>query len=137
MLSLVAAGADYTDEAIVAVNDGLNRFAGEISLLGLGVDLSLSQTDAQQAQVYLEKVPSRLMALPQWQLRQVILVCVKGDVEVAAERLSFMLTELQGNGLQRAGTWEPPVDVITGLVANASVDECSEAAWEILRKQQP
>jgi len=137
VLSLVATGADYIDEAITAVNDGLNRFAGEISLLGLGVDLSLSQKDILQAQLYLEKVPSRLKALPQWQFRQVILVCIKGDAEMAAERFSLMLTELQSNGSQRAGTWEPPLDLISGLVAKSSVDECSRAAWETLRKQQP
>ena len=137
VLSLVAAGADYVDEAITAVNEGLIRFAGEISLLGLGVDLSLSKKEPLQAQLYLEKVPWRLKALPQWQFRQVILVCVKGDVEVAAERFSFMLTELQSEGSQRAGTWEPPLDLITGLAAEPGVNECSRAIWETLRKQQP
>jgi len=137
VLSLVAAGADYTDQAITAVNDGLKLFSTEISLLGLGVDLSLSQKNAPQAQLYLEKVPSRLKALPQWQFRQMILVCVKGDVEMAAERFSLMLTELQSNGSQRTGTWQPPLDLITGLVVNTSVDECSRATWETLRKQQP
>jgi tetratricopeptide (TPR) repeat protein len=137
VLSLVAAGADQTDEAIAVVDDGLNRFAGEISLLGLGADLSLSQKKPRLAQFYLRKVPSRLNALPQWQFRQAILVCVKGDMETAAERFSVMLTDLQGNGSQRAGTWVPPQDVITGLVAQTSVDDCGKAAWETLRRQQP
>ena len=137
VLSLVAAGANHTDAAIAVVNDGLNRFAGEISLLGLGADLSLSQKEPRLAQFYLEKVPSRLKTLPQWQFRQAILVCVKGDMETAAARFSVMLTGLQGNGPQRAGTWVPPLDVITGLVAQTSVDNCGKATWETLRKQQP
>jgi tetratricopeptide (TPR) repeat protein len=137
VLSLVAAGADHTDEAIAVVDDGLNRFAGEISLLGLGADLSLSQKKPGLAQFYLRKIPSRLNALPQWQFRQAILVCVKGDEDKAAERFSVMLTYLQGNGPQRAGTWVPPLDVITGLVAQTSVDDCGKAAWETLRQQQP
>jgi tetratricopeptide (TPR) repeat protein len=136
-LSLVAAGAEHADDAIAAVNDGLNHFAGEISLLGLGADLSLSQKNSPQAQSYLEEVPSRLTALPQWQFRQALLVCVKGDAEVASERFSAMLTELQDNDAQKAGTWEPPMEAITLLVAETSIDGCSEKAWEMLLKQQP
>ena len=53
-------------KAVAAVNDGLNRFAGEIDLLGLGVDLSLSQKNAGAAEDYMADVPSR----PQWQFRE-------------------------------------------------------------------
>jgi tetratricopeptide (TPR) repeat protein len=137
VLSLVAAGREYSDEAITAVDDGLNHFAGEISLLGLGVDVSLSQKKPLRAERYLEKVPSRLRMLPQWQFRQAILVCVQGDEGLASERLSSILTGFQGNAPQKAGTWEPPMDVLSGLVANSSADECSRAAWEMLLKQQP
>lgn len=137
VLSLVAAGREYSGEAIEAVDDGLNRLGGEISLLGLGVDVSLSQKEPLQAQHYLEKVPSRLRMLPQWQFRQAILICVKGDVDLASERLSSILAGFQGAGSQKAGTWEPPMDVLSGLVSDPSVDECSRAAWGILLRQLP
>ena len=137
VLSLVAAGREYSGEAIRAVDDGLNRFGGEISLLGLGFDVSLSQKEPLQAQHYLAKVPSRLRMLPQWQFRQAILICVNGDVDLASERLSSMLTGFQGRGSQKAGTWEPPMVVLSGLVANSSVEECSSAAWKMLLEQQP
>jgi hypothetical protein len=103
----------------------------------LGVDVSLSQKEPLRAQDYLEKVPSRLSMLPQWQFREAILICVKGDVDLASERLSSMLTGFQGNDSQKAGTWEPPMDVLSGLVSDPSVDECSKAAWVMLFKQQP
>jgi len=137
VLSLVAAGVEHTDEAIKAVDDGLDRFKGEITLLGLGVDLSLSQKDVRQAQRYWKRVPARLTALSQWQFRQAILYCIEGDQKVAGERFSIMANAKQSNASHRAGTLEPPMEIITGLVANASVDECSSAAWEMLRNQQP
>lgn len=48
-----------------------------------------------------------------------------------------MLTELQDNNAQKAGTWEPPIEAPTLLVDNINIDTCSNTAWEILLKQHP
>jgi len=127
VLSLVAAGFDHSEAAITVVNDGLDRFPREVSLLGLGVDLSLAQSDSQQALKYINEIPPRLYALPQWQFRKAALICIQGDEKTAAESFSAILSDTQTNDRQRAGTWLLPRDIVAELATNASVEDCSQA----------
>ena len=132
VMSLVAIGIDQIEVAITAVNDGLKRFPREVSLLGLGVDLSLAQADSQQALKYLSGIPPRLGDLLQWQFRKAVLVCIQGNKEAAASSFSAILSDTQNSSRQRAGTWRLPVDIVTKLAENPNLKDCSQAAWSKL-----
>lgn len=132
VMSFVATGFDQVEFALVAVNEGLERFPREVSLLGLGVDLSLAQADSQQALKYMSEIPPRLDDLIQWQFRKAVLICIQGDKEAAARSFSAILMDAQISGRQRAGTWRLPVDIVVELAENPNVKDCSQAAWSKL-----
>ena len=129
VMSLVAIGIDQIEVALIAVDDGLNRFPREVSLLGLGVDLSLAQADAQQASKYMSEIPPLLGNLLQWQFRKAVLICIQGDKETAANSFSAILSDTKNSARQRAGTWHLPVDIVTELAKNPNKKDCAQAAW--------
>ena len=96
VLSLVAASttpeSETVDAAVQAVQDGLRRFPTEISLLGLGVDLALARSDTQQAKDLMARLHRRLLALPQWQIRQALLACIGSEEEDARQRFADMIS---------------------------------------------
>lgn len=76
VLSLAAQGSDRAEAALDAVNDGLDQFPIEVSLLGLGVDIALGADRAGEAEHYFEQLPAALHALPQWKARRRLADCV-------------------------------------------------------------
>ena len=137
VLSLVAAGRDQAPAAVAAVKSGVDRFPREVTLLGLGVDLALAQSDTRRAQTYMEKLPKPLYDLPQWKFRQAIWRCIEGDNVNAASGLTDMLAVQESGSGQRAGTWEMPVSLVRELAADTRPEKCANAAWETLTRQQP
>jgi predicted Zn-dependent protease len=67
--ALHLAGQAYWQQALAAVNSGLEKFPLEVSLLGLGMDIALESARPDLARSYFERVPIAVQALPQWQLR--------------------------------------------------------------------
>jgi len=100
-LSLVAAGEPQWPAARAVIDSGLTRFALEVSLLGLAVDIALAQDDLEGARMYFSRVPEAIRSLPQWTARSELLarlVAVKPGERVAA--LSTAREELLARGLQ-------------------------------------
>ena len=69
ILSLAAQGDEGASAALQSVDEGLERFAGEVNLLGLGTDIALANARLADAVRYIENLPDRLQRLPQWQAR--------------------------------------------------------------------
>jgi len=74
-LALVAAGPDYFATAMTVVQKGLEQFPSEIRLTGVGVDISLAQSDTVTADQYIHQLPAPIRELPQWLIRQALLEC--------------------------------------------------------------
>jgi tetratricopeptide (TPR) repeat protein len=66
-----------SSEAFVVIDAGLKRFGLEVTLLGLGVDLALSEGEPEQAEAYFARAPEGLLKLPAWQARLEALKCVQ------------------------------------------------------------
>ena len=71
--ALQSAGPEHANEALQVIDQGLARFPREISLLGLGMDISLERGALQKARGYFSVVPQPVRQLPQWQARQATL----------------------------------------------------------------
>ena len=71
--ALQAAGPEHANEALQVIDQGLARFPREISLLGLGMDVSLELGAFQEARAYFNVVPEPIQQLPQWQARRAAL----------------------------------------------------------------
>ena len=84
VLALLAARIPGPEVSAV-IDAGLERFGPEVTLLGLGVDLALSEKETGKAQAYLALLPEGLARLPAWRDRIEALGCLKdpaagGDV---------------------------------------------------------
>jgi Tfp pilus assembly protein PilF len=78
-LSLVAAGEPQWPAARVVTDSGLSRFALEVSLLGLAVDIALAQDDLEGARLYFSRVPEAIRSLPRWASRSKLLAQFAAD----------------------------------------------------------
>ena len=75
VMALVAAGEPYWSTAMESVAEGLSRFRLEMTLLGLGTDISLASDEAKRASELIGRLPKRLLILPQWKARNQLLTC--------------------------------------------------------------
>jgi len=132
-----ASGNSGMADAIAAVNAGLGKFPREISLLGLGVDLSLVQLDLSAALNYMSKVPQRLYKLPQWRFRRAVWSCLEGDIDTASVTFSALLAEADHSGQHRAGTWVLPLESVSSLAENPKAGSCSAAVRDGLEALHP
>ena len=78
-LALVVSGEDHFPAAMDVVRKGLLRFPTEISLTGLGTDLSLARSDSVTAVKLMSQLPGSIQSLPQWQARKALLDCQTGN----------------------------------------------------------
>jgi len=78
-LALVEAGPEYFSPAMDIVSAGLERFPGEVSLTGLGTDISLAIADTGSAQELINTLPAPILDLPQWKARVSLLACELGQ----------------------------------------------------------
>ena len=81
----LAAGETYYEQAMDIVRQGLMRIPGEISLTGLGTDISLARADLDTAQTLIDSLPGPVMGLSQWKVRGALLDCLSGQNESAAK----------------------------------------------------
>lgn len=135
VLTYVSAGVGYTDAAISAVDEGLGLFPFEVSLLGLGTDLSLSRSDVQMAAEYMAGVQPGLLKLPQWKFRLALQSCIFGETDAAATQFGELLSSMPEDGSKRTGTWLPPSGFLASLATNPDAEACSKAAWDSLHTQ--
>lgn len=67
--ALNMAGRDYQAKALQVIDQGLDTFPLEVSLLGLGTDIALELKLYERAQRYIATLPEPITNLPQWQVR--------------------------------------------------------------------
>lgn len=67
--ALNAAGLDHQPAALAVIDQGLQLFPREVTLLGIGMDTALAMGEFEKARSYLEVLPPPIRALPQWQAR--------------------------------------------------------------------
>ena len=85
ILSLLASGEANWPKAMERVDEGLDRFDLEVTILGLGIDMALAGAQADQARGWMNRLPPRLARLPQWTERQKVLDCLSGDSGMACQ----------------------------------------------------
>jgi len=74
-MALMAAGEPQWPAAMDSVDLGLERVTVEVTLLGLGTDLSLAQGQTDRADELMRELPGKLLELPQWAERVERLNC--------------------------------------------------------------
>ncbi len=89
----MAAGKAYYEQAMDVVREGLNKVPGEISLTGLGVDISLARSDLNSAQTLIGNLPGPVLGLQQWQVRTSMLDCLAGRKELAAKGFTDVIED--------------------------------------------
>ncbi len=65
-----SAGPDHQATALQVIDQGLQRFPLEVSLLGLGTDIALELNQTEKAQTYIDSLPEPIQQLPQWKERR-------------------------------------------------------------------
>lgn len=66
ILSTLAIDESHWSAALQIADNGVRHFGAEVMLLGLAIDISLAQNLPQNADGYLNMLPSSLHRLPQW-----------------------------------------------------------------------
>jgi len=77
ILSLTASGESTWVTARQLVDDGLQNFPAEVTLLGLGTDIALAVNRPKAATAYISVLPDALLELPEWQERSALAGCLK------------------------------------------------------------
>ena len=137
VITQFASGGDLLAQSAATVAAGLQRFPGEISLLGLGVDLALAEPDVDRAAGYMNALSAGLMRLPQWIFRQAVLACLQGDIEVAVAGFVSLMPTASGQVSKHSGNWTSRPELIEKLSADANPQTCREAVIQTLKGQQP
>ena len=75
VMAQVAAGGQYWPAAMQNVDQGLNRYGLEVTLLGLGTDIALASGQPERAAGWINALPPKLLTLPQWEARADLLDC--------------------------------------------------------------
>jgi len=95
ILSLLAIGEGKWDEASQVVDQGLQHFGLEVSLLGLGIDIALANDQPLRAMHYLDTLPDALGKLDQWQTRLQTTSCLAStDSKASAQCLQQARSQL-------------------------------------------
>jgi tetratricopeptide (TPR) repeat protein len=137
IITQFASGGDFLAQSAITVDAGLQRFPGEVSLLGLGVDLALADANADRAEGYMDTLSPGLSKLPQWTFRQAVLYCLRGNMEADVTGFESLIPDTGGQASQRSGSWTIPLDLIEQLALGANPQSCREAVLTLLRAQQP
>jgi predicted Zn-dependent protease len=130
--ALVKAGANHYPEAMHVIRQGLQQFPAEISLSGIGTDISLARGDSKTASSLIDQIPAPVQKLYQWQLRLALLNCQLGQNTGAGLWFSNESRTQSSTGNRET--------ILTGatltmLATEPGLDNCREAANEILRQQ--
>ncbi len=104
ILSLIVLGEKKWVEASQVVDQGLEHFGFEVSLIGLGTDIALAGNQVDLAGQYLERVPPSLRKLSQWDVRIQTKQCLiaadpnarKNCLHEANLRIQLMKNEFMG-----------------------------------------
>jgi uncharacterized protein HemY len=137
VITQFASGGDLRRQSATTVDTGLQRFPGEVSLLGLGVDLALAGANADRAAKYLGTLSPGLFKLPQWTFRQAVLSCIQGDMESAVAGFMSLQPEAGNRAGSRTGSWTVSLEVIEQLVIEADPQSCRDAVLGSLAALQP
>jgi predicted Zn-dependent protease len=110
----------------------MQRFPAEVSLLGLAVDIELSQSQASAARRLLQASPPALRQLPQWVWRWALLGCLEGDPQAVDALVA--LVDRERNGSARPGTWLVPALQVETLLREPGAQRCGGLAAATLQQ---
>lgn len=82
-LSLGANGEPSWTGALQLIDEALQRFPLELTLLGIGTDVALAQNHPAEAAWYMQILPQALRDLPQWKKRGEAAECLAGAESAA------------------------------------------------------
>lgn len=88
VMALVSAGDNNWQDAMKGVDEGLELYGLEISLLGLGTDIALASGQSKRAKELINRLPPKLLALPQWKERLEMLNCLLDSPEPACQAIA-------------------------------------------------
>ena len=137
VITQFASGGDLLAQSRATVDAGLQKFPGEISLLGLAVDLALADKNVDRAARYMGTLSAGLLELPQWTFRQAVLSCLQGDLETAISGFESLLLAAESQASNRTGSWTVPLELIEKLVVKSELSTCRDAVLTTLKAQQP
>ena len=132
-LALVQAGSDQYTHAMTTVVEGLNKFPQEITLTGIGVDISLAESDTQMVDKMFAQLPGPIRQLYQWQTRQALLECQKGSIAEARQWFSMAATN-QSRYRSLPGTLTR--DQLSHLASAPTVELCQQVSLQMLKRYQ-
>jgi len=137
VITQFASGGDLLAQSVATVDAGLQKFPGEISLLGLAVDLALADENGDRAARYMGTLSPGLLELPQWTFRRAVLACLQRDMETAIAGFESLLPATESQAGNRTGSWTVPLALIEKLVEDADPPTCRDSVLTTLGAQQP
>jgi predicted Zn-dependent protease len=98
-LALVAAGEEHWPAAGKAVDSGLERFRQDVSLLALGADIALAENQPDVAKAYVNRLPTAITRLEQWQARLELADCLgRADEDKVCRQTAIRYLQQQAGG---------------------------------------
>ena len=128
--ALIAAGANYFPQSMRVVREGLLRFPGEVSLSGMGTDISLAVVDTDSAQDLINSLPGSILGLLQWQTRVALLDCEAGRGNQA---LQWFTRAIENPPQTRNISSYLSEEWLRKLVAEPTPENCQAAALDKLQ----
>jgi hypothetical protein len=121
----IAAGSEYFPQAMDVVREGLARIPREISLTGMGTDISLARSNFNSAQALIDTLPEPVLGLLQWKIRSALLDCLAGRRELA---LQGFTAAAEDPSLARKTAALLPEQWLRKLAADPTPENCQLAA---------
>lgn len=131
-LALVLAGADHITDAMNVVQAGLDKFPADVTLAGIGTDISLALADTEMAARLIQGVSDPVLKLQQWQARIALLDCETGFQDRAAAWFTGARDSSPEPGYAAPLLTKPQLFI---LADKPTVANCRQAALENLQRQ--
>jgi len=135
VVTLAYMGPSRYPAAREVVDQALDLFPLEVTLLGLGAELAILDADIERVSGYLERLPPRILELGQWVYRTALADCVAGKAAAAGARFRTLI-ESEPNA-DRSTTWQAPLGTLTLLSEHPTPGACRAAALQSLATYPP
>ncbi len=131
-LAIARNASGQATQAQLVIDEGLDRFPGEISLLGLAVDISIAANQTDAALAYLGHLPDSSLQLPQWMLREALLRCIR-----ASDSSRDHFEALRVEGALRGSMSESVQKLLDQMPLQPDPAACRSVALSMCASQEP